>query len=106
MIPVHKNEHLCQIFKTKSVECDDKSVPTPKLKLSVPQPPFSKLVKVDPDLQFSLETRSYFEAENLKYDELFAPTIGRYNDASGKVRARVNLGKVYPTDKKVAGSTV
>ena len=33
--------------------------------------------------------------------ELFEPLIGRYNDASGKVRARVNLGKVMPPSRKL-----
>ena len=31
VIPIHKNEHLCQIFKTKSIECDNKTVSTPKI---------------------------------------------------------------------------
>ena len=42
-----------------------------------------------------------FQEQNLRYDELFEPTIGRYNDRAGKIRARVNLGKVVPPTRKL-----
>ena len=101
IIPVHKNDHLCQVFRTMSIECDKMSAPTPKIQLPITQRPFSKLVTVDPDSQFSAEGKALFVAENLKYDELFEPVIGRYNDASGRVRARVNLGKTAPPTRKL-----
>ena len=103
VIPVHKNDHLCQIFTTKTITCDSsKSTPTPKvMNKSATQRPFSKQVKLDPDSQLSPTFKALFEEENLMYDELFEPVIGRYNDASGKVRARVNLGKVVPPTRKL-----
>ena len=102
IIPVHKNDHLCQIFMTKTLNCNNSnSTPIPKLIKPVSQRPFSKHVKLDPDSRLSPSMRALFEEENLKYDELFEPSIGRYNDASGKVRARVNLGKVVPPTRKL-----
>ena len=102
IIPVHKNDHLCQIFMTKTLNCNNSnSTPIPKLIKPVSQRPFSKHVKLDPDSRLSPSIRALFEEENLKYDELFEPSIGRYNDASGKVRARVNLGKVVPPTRKL-----
>ena len=35
------------------------------------------------------------------FDEVFQPAIGRYNDYSGKVRARVNIGETKPPTKKL-----
>ena len=67
----------------------------------MPARPFSGQVNLDPDSQLSPEDRKIFVIENLKYDELFEPVIGRYNDASGRVRARVNIGKVVPPTRKL-----
>ena len=101
IISLHKNDHICQVFKTISVEKIEPSIPTPKLKQSVAERPFSKDVQVDPNGQLAPEVQDMFRKLNLKYDELFEPVIGRYNDASGKVRARVNLGKVVPPTRKL-----
>ena len=101
IIPLYKNDHICQIFKTETMNCKETSKPTPKSVKLIAKRPFSKEVKVDPDQQLTAEERNMFSEQNLKYDELFEPTIGRYNDRDGKVRARVNLGKTTPPTRKV-----
>ena len=101
IISLHKNDHVCQIFKTKTVDITTPSQPTPKSKLITVARPFSQEVVVDPDKQLSESARSSFKELNVKYDELFEPVIGRYNDSAGKVRARVNLGKVIPPTRKL-----
>ena len=100
IISLHKNDHICQIFKTKTVENSDLSVPTPKIRIPCVERPFSKDVRVDPDSQLSGEVQQQFKELNLKYDELFEPVIGKYNDNAGKVRVRVNIGKVVPPTRK------
>ena len=101
IIPLYKNDQICQIFKTESVICKETSEPTPKANKIIAERPFSKSVKLDPDSQLTEEERNMFHEQLLKYDELFEPTIGRYNDKAGKVRARVNLGKVVPPTRKL-----
>ena len=101
IIPLYKNDQICQIFKTESIICKETSEPTPKANKIIAERPFSKSVKLDPDSQLTEEERNMFHEQLLKYDELFEPTIGRYNDKAGKVRARVNLGKVVPPTRKL-----
>ena len=103
IIPLYKNEHICQIYKTKIVDQHPTvSSITPVIKKqATSERPFSKQIVVDPQSQLSENERALFIEQNLKYDELFEPVIGRYNDYSGKVRARVNLGKTSPTTRKL-----
>ena len=101
IIPLYKNDQICQIFKTESVTCKEISDLTPKADKVGAERPFSKFVKLDPDSQLTEDERNMFLQQNLKYDELFEPTIGRYNDKAGKIRARVNLGKVVPPTRKL-----
>ena len=53
IIALHKKDHICQIFKTTSVDVDTISELTPKSKTVVTSGPFSKEVIVDPDKQLS-----------------------------------------------------
>ena len=101
IISLHKNDHLCQIFKTKAIDISSSSQPTPRSKQEIAVRPFSHDVVVDPDGQLPENVRSSFKELNLKFDELFEPVIGRYNDSAGRVRARVNLGKVVPPTRKL-----
>ena len=102
IIPLFKNDHICQIFKTKVVEQSSASHPTPHKKHVVSaERPFSKHVVVDPQSQLTQEEKKLFVELNLKYDEVFEPIIGRYNDYDGKLRARVNLGKTSPPTRKL-----
>ena len=103
IIPVYKNDHLCQLYHTKTLDYKaEKSSPAPKVRAVHPSAqPYSLKVCVDPDSQLSAEEKNSFVEQHLKYDELFEPTIGRYNDFAGKVRARVNLGRTIPPSRKL-----
>ena len=70
---------------------------------SKPKPqigPFSTEVSIDPDNQLSISQRRQFAAANENYDQVFNPIIGKYNDASGRLRAVINVGKVEPPANK------
>jgi hypothetical protein len=57
-------------------------------------------ISVDPDKQLLYEDKQCFHALHKQYDSVFDPTIGKYNDASGKVRAFINMGPVEPPAQK------
>ncbi len=101
VLPVLKNDHLCQIFAMKSVPIEHPSKPSLNSKQLFSAKPYSSLITVDPDGQLSKYEKELFINLHLKFDELFKPVIGRYNDAAGKVRARVNIGKVVPPPRKL-----
>ena len=97
IIPVKKNEHICQIRPMTVQEIPSISVSQPLTKNRNNSPAVTVKYKlneivVDPNHQLD-------EIWKLKFDKLhelkkaaFADKIGRYNDNSGKVRARVNIG--------------
>ena len=51
--------------------------------------------------QLSSEWNNKFDTLHQTYYSVFNPTIGRYNDNLGKVRARVNIGLVSPPNRKL-----
>ena len=85
----------------RSIDSSSSSQPTPRSKQEIAVRPFSHDVVVDPDGQLPENVRSSFKELSLKFDELFEPVIGRYNDSAGRVWARVNLGKVIPPTRKL-----
>ena len=101
-IQVAKNDHLSQIRGTHSVNIHDlTSTPKPKKTRVKLSPPYSKHVKIDPNNQLSSEWKVAFEELHASYDGVFEDTIGRYNDKSGKVRARINFGQAKPPTRKL-----
>ena len=62
--------------------------------------PYSSPVKVDPDKQMPAEMVSKFRSLVETYDEVFNPTIGRYNQKAGKVEVEVNMGDSPPPQNK------
>ena len=51
--------------------------------------------------QLSQQQKQDFCNLHSEFDDVFQPTIGRYNDYNGKVRARVNVGDTKPPPKKL-----
>ena len=102
-IRVAKNDHLCQIRGTLTVNvCDNPtSTAKPKKTLIKAGPPYSKQVVIDPNNQLSSEWKIAFKELHESYDNVFEPTIGRYNDKSGKVRARINISSSKPPTRKL-----
>ena len=70
-------------------------------KLYIPSPPFSKDIILDPNNQLSDVWKTSFKELHIKFDSVFEPIIGKYNDFSGKVRARINIGQSSPPTRKL-----
>ena len=98
---IRKHQHLAQIHYTTCGEGDssdnyDMSASAP----NQPQPPYSNDVKVDPQNQLTALEKRRFADLNKRYDNVFNKRIGKYNDASGRVRAYINMGPVEPPQHK------
>ena len=62
IISLHKNDHLCQIFKTETIDISSSSQPTPRSKQEiVVRRPFSHDVVLDPAGQLPENMRSSFK---------------------------------------------
>ena len=55
---------------------------------------------LDPDGCLDQDTRDKFIALNLEFDDVFNPGIPKYNGASGKIEAVVNIGPTVPPQHK------
>ena len=101
---IPKHEQLCNIRPVHNVDDQlGESKPSIILKLTttVQTPPFSSEVQIDPNKQLSPEWIPAFQNLNYKYDNVFEPTIGRYNGHSGKLKARILFGSTVPPSKKL-----
>ena len=105
-VPISKSQHLALIrrvadpsdFKaipssTKPVQICNQAVPNPNSN-------HSESVVINPDNYISSQTTNSFKALHHKFDSVFNPMFGSYNDASGLIRAKINLGKVAPPPHK------
>ena len=61
---------------------------------------FFKSVTVDPDNLCSENEKLLFTNINQRYNSVFDPTFGAYNDNSGVVRVNVNLGDTLPPPRQ------
>ena len=98
------NEHFCQVHCTSEILPNESKIDDHQLKcLPTPLPQNSPLdvsdIKIDQ--QLPTEWASKFASLHDTYASVFQPSIGRYNDAHGKVRARVNIGPVSPPNRKL-----
>ena len=107
-ILLKKNDHFCQIRTTTVISASRPSQfsQNSHLPSSLPShtPPsgfYSDVITIDPQNQLSSDWRDKFTCLHNQFDSLFHPSVGCYNDASGRVRARVNLGPVIPPTKKL-----
>jgi hypothetical protein len=60
----------------------------------------SASISIDPDMQLTVDERHAFVKLHGRYDQVFNKNIGKYNDASGRVRASINMGPVPPPAHK------
>ena len=65
-----------------------------------PPPPYSASVILDTDGCLDEDTRNTFHAVNLEFDDVFNPSISKYNGASGQIEAFVNIGPTLPPQPK------
>ncbi len=56
----------------------------------------SQRITLDPDGQLTDSERRAFIQSHERYDVVFNRKIGSYNDASGRIRASINMGAVPP----------
>lgn len=80
---------------TNEGECEPKKVNT-----NVPSSPYSETISINPDGLISQSESRSFRNLHEQYDDVFNPTISKYNDASGKIRATINMGPVKPPPSK------
>jgi len=57
-------------------------------------------VILDPDGCLDEDTRNTFRAVNVEFDDVFNPSISKYNGASGQIEAVVNIGPTLPLQRK------
>ena len=62
--------------------------------------PHSSPISIDPDSQLPKSVCSAFKNLHNRYDRVFDSKIGLYNDASGPVRAFINMGPTDPPAQK------
>ena len=55
---------------------------------------------LDPDGCLDQDTREKFKALNLEFDDVFSPSISKYNGASEKIEAVVNIDSTLPPQRK------
>ena len=101
-ILLRRGEHICQVREINTVH-DNKSSPVvhaPSTPPVVPHKPYSASVTLNPDKILSPTVHDEFAKLNKKYDDVFSPTIAKYNGASGKIEATVNMGPTLPPQRK------
>ena len=106
---IKKHQHIAQLHYIKTAEECLSSSPSVKVRsckvTSKPQQrqaldPHSAAIELDPSYQLSLAEKKCFLQLHLRYDNVFNPRIGTYNDASGKLRANINMGPNEPPSQK------
>ena len=103
-VPLDKAQHLAVVRRMVEQPEDDTLVDSPSIPPLVRsmkgQCNFSDQIIVNPDKYISDKTANSFKALNQQFDKVFDPAFGAYNDASGVIRAKINLGKVPPPPHK------
>ena len=103
-ILLKSGEQLCQVWHILPVEVSVSTSPPNTCSAASPSQatckPFSSRVILDPDGCLDQDTREKLKALNLESDDMFNPSISKYNGASGKIEAVVKTG---PTLSPQAG---
>ena len=103
-ILVKRGEQLCQVRHIIPTPISDPSASFSTHCYASPPPvhnkPFSASVVVDPDSSHPPEVRDEFRGLNFEFDDVFNPSISKYNGASGKIEAVVNMGPTLPPQRK------
>ncbi|KAK6194705.1 hypothetical protein SNE40_000288 [Patella caerulea] len=102
LISVKKNQHIAQL---RHILCGDilpveQPISVNSVVPSENPSPFSQPANVDPNHQLSNKDKLLFSTLHLQYDNVFDPSIGKYNGASGNIKASINMGPVEPPRQK------
>ena len=103
-ILLKSGEQLCQVRHILPVKVSVSTSPPNTCSVASPSPatckPFSSRVILDPDGCLDQDTREKFKALNLEFDDVFNPSISKYNGASGKIEVVVNIGLTLPSQRE------
>ena len=102
-VSIKKHQHIAQVRYTCNSAVGQFTPPIAKRSHEPAKAINSKHsadVTLDPDKQLLCREKLAFIAINEKYDSVFNPMIGKYNDASGKIKASINMGPVEPPPQK------
>ena len=99
-ILLKKGEHFAQVHEVTTAIVTSAPIDVSTLKPTAIKAPFSTSVKVDPDNILSPQLRSEFTDLLSRYDDVFNPSISKYNGASGDIKGHVNMGPVLPPQRK------
>lgn len=100
-ISVRKNQHIAEL-RSSQEPCPVTPPDTPFPQINSMKTPtsYSATVTIDPDGMLTSSDIAKFTELNAKYDQVYNPEVGKYNDASGRVRAKINIGPVEPPPQK------
>ena len=102
-ILLRKNEHVCQIrsISTNPPPVDPLPARTSTIRTIAPASSLhSEQISLDPDGLLPVAAREEFKSLHTRFDQVFNPQISKYNGASGKIEANVNMGPVLPPQRK------
>ena len=98
-ILLKSGEELCKVRHILPVEVSVSTSPPNTCSAASPSPAtsksFSSRVILDPDGCLDQETREKFKALNLEFDDVFNPSISKYNGASVKLRPLSTLAPPF-----------
>ena len=107
IVMVKKHEHVaqyhltCTLTNTDLTDVPHQAVRAAHIQSACPSKiVHSDPVRLDPDMQLSIEEKKAFTHLHRRYDQVFHTQIGKYNDASGRLRASINMGPVEPPPQK------
>ncbi len=102
-ILIRKHEHVCQIRSIIPTPASSSTTHQYSHKPHSPEvsvSPNHSDISVDPDHQLSDKLRSDFTDLHRHHAHVFHPDIHKYNGASGKIEAKVNMGQALPPQRK------
>lgn len=100
---VSKHQHIAQVHLVQEhvpTICENYTDTHHVARASTLDEPHPACVSLDPDGQLSASEKRAFTDLHHNYDSVFDSSVGKYNDASGKVRASINMGPTEPPTQK------
>lgn len=100
---INKHQHIAQVRLVQEYTptiCEEFPDTRHVARTSNIDGPHSGCVSIDPDGQLSVSEKRAFNDLHQSYDIVFDSSIGKYNDASGKLRASINMGPTEPPTQK------
>ena len=105
-ILISKHSQLCQVRPVKEVPVDHliPNEPSPSIPDSSPndlsKPNTLSVITVDPSKILAAEKQDRFYRAHKKYENVFSPGIGKYNNYSGRFVHTVNISENLPPQRR------